>query len=152
MLLSTTRLTPASHVLCAQCADSTGFSRANSVERICPACRTPLPSHDDVVLADLNPSEEYRATVLAGLSPMAIMECASKALAFWSYQATQEIIYQDQLARSLTEKYTSLNQQMDQLINGANTQIKVLQDKIQGSCASAFCLGTTSIDQGCRFT
>ncbi|KAF1956115.1 hypothetical protein CC80DRAFT_445752 [Byssothecium circinans] len=123
-------VTSCCHVLCAQCADSTGFSQANSANRVCPACNTPLPSHDDVVVADLNPSEEYRATILAGLSPAAIMECASKGLAFWSYQATQEILYQDQLAKSLTEKYTSLNQQMDQLINDANAQIKILQDKI----------------------
>jgi hypothetical protein len=59
------------------------------------------------------------------------MDCASRGLAFWSYQATQEIVYQEHLAKSFTEKYSNLNQQMDQLINDANAQIKVLQDKIQ---------------------
>ncbi|KAF2739975.1 hypothetical protein EJ04DRAFT_483472 [Polyplosphaeria fusca] len=59
------------------------------------------------------------------------MECASRGLAFFSYQATQEILYQESLARSLTEKYGNLSQQMDQLIHDANAQIKVLQDKIQ---------------------
>lgn len=40
-------------------------------------------------------------------------------------------IYQEHLAKSLTDKYTNLNQQMDQLVHEANTQIKSLHDKIQ---------------------
>jgi xylose isomerase len=59
------------------------------------------------------------------------MECASRGLGFYSYQASQEIIYQEHLAKSLTEKYATLSQQMDQLIHDANAQIKTLQDKIQ---------------------
>ncbi|KAJ4355080.1 hypothetical protein N0V95_003243 [Ascochyta clinopodiicola] len=59
------------------------------------------------------------------------MECASRSLAFHSYQASQEIIYQEHLARGLTEKYNLLSQQMDQLIHDANSQIKVLQEKVQ---------------------
>jgi E3 ubiquitin-protein ligase CCNP1IP1 len=59
------------------------------------------------------------------------MECASRGLAFYSYQSSQEIIYQEHLAKSLTDKYTVLSQQMDQLIRDANAQIKALQDKIR---------------------
>lgn len=60
------------------------------------------------------------------------MECASRGLAFHSYQTSQEIIYQEHLAKGLTEKYNTLSQQMDQLIHDANSQIKALQDKMQG--------------------
>lgn len=88
------------------------------------------------MVAGLNPSEDYKTSVLSGLSPTIIMECASRGLAFYSYQASQEIIYQEHLAKSLTEKYSNLSQQMDQLINDANSQIKVLQDKLQGGSAS----------------
>lgn len=84
------------------------------------------------MVAGLNPSEDYKTSVLSGLSPTIIMECASRGLAFYSYQASQEIIYQEHLAKSLTEKYANLSQQMDQLINDANTQIKALQEKMQG--------------------
>lgn len=59
------------------------------------------------------------------------MECASRGLAFHSYQTSQEIIYQEHLAKSLTEKHNTLSQQMDQLIHDANSQIKTLQDKMQ---------------------
>lgn len=60
------------------------------------------------------------------------MECASRSLAFHSYQTSQEIIYQEHLAKGLTGKYDVLSQQMDQLIHDANSQIKLLQDKVQG--------------------
>ncbi|KAJ4341848.1 hypothetical protein N0V87_001513 [Didymella glomerata] len=59
------------------------------------------------------------------------MECASRSLAFHSYQTSQEIIYQEHLAKGLTDKYNVLSQHMDQLIHDANSQIKVLQDKVQ---------------------
>lgn len=62
------------------------------------------------------------------------MECASRSLAFHSYQTSQEIIYQEHLAKGLTDKYNVLSQQMDQLIHDANAQIKALQDKVQGKC------------------
>ncbi|KAI4946101.1 hypothetical protein J4E91_007544 [Alternaria rosae] len=59
------------------------------------------------------------------------MECASRGLAFHSYQTSQEIIYQEHLAKGLTGKYDTLSQQMDQLVHDANSQIKALQDKTQ---------------------
>jgi hypothetical protein len=90
-------------------------------------------------VADLKPSEDYKTSILSGLSPTIIMECASRALAFHSYQAAQEIIYQEHLAKGLTEKYNTLSHQMDQLIHDANSQIKVLQDKVQGQLVSNTC-------------
>ncbi|KAF2996597.1 hypothetical protein E8E13_000360 [Curvularia kusanoi] len=59
------------------------------------------------------------------------MECASRALQFHSYQTAQEVIYQEHLGKGLTDKYNALNQQMDQLIHDANSQMKVLHDKVQ---------------------
>ncbi|KAF2189743.1 hypothetical protein K469DRAFT_747758 [Zopfia rhizophila CBS 207.26] len=114
-----------------QCSDTSGLSGAHNANRQCPACGTRLTNPDDVVVAGLNPTEDYKTSVLSGLGPTIIMECASRGLAFYSYQASQEIIYQEHLAKSLTEKYTNLSQQMDQLIHDANSQIKVLQDKLQ---------------------
>lgn len=87
-------------------------------------------------MTGLNPSEDYKCSVLSGLSPTIIMECATRALAFHSYQTSQELIYQEHLAKGLTEKYNTLSQQMDQLIHEANTQIKALQDKIQSETSA----------------
>lgn len=121
-----------SHVFCTHCADSTGLSSSTSAQRTCSACSASLHNPDDVVIAGLNPSEDYKTSVLSGLSPTLIMECASRGLAFHSYQTSQEIVYQEHLAKGLTEKYNTLSQQMDQVIHDANSQIKVLEAKMQG--------------------
>ncbi|KAF2746491.1 hypothetical protein M011DRAFT_487263 [Sporormia fimetaria CBS 119925] len=124
-------VTTCSHVFCTRCADSTNLARPPDATRSCPACSSSLLNPDDVVVAGLNPSEDYKTSVLSGFSPSIIMECASRGLQFYSYQSSQEILYQEHLAKSLTDKYATLNQQMDQLIHNANTQIKALQDKLQ---------------------
>lgn len=43
------------------------------------------------MVTNLNPSEDYKTSVLSGLNPEAIMECAGRALSFWSYQMTQDL-------------------------------------------------------------
>ncbi|MCJ1318893.1 hypothetical protein MMC15_004225 [Xylographa vitiligo] len=58
------------------------------------------------------------------------MECAGRGLAFWSYQSTQEIIYQEYLAKSLTDKFGNVNAQMDKIIHDANAEIDSLTQKI----------------------
>jgi E3 ubiquitin-protein ligase CCNP1IP1 len=50
-----------------------------------------LPNPDDVVVTNLNPTDDYKTSVLSGLSPNIIMECAGRALGFWAYQTTQEM-------------------------------------------------------------
>ena len=133
-----------SHVFCTNCADTTGLSSSTNAHRTCPACSASLHNPDDVVVAGLNPSEDYKTSVLSGLSPTIIMECSSRGLAFHSYQTSQEIIYQEHLAKGLTEKYNTLSQQMDQLIHDANSQIKVLQDKTQSITTLILFVGSTT--------
>ncbi|QSZ34318.1 hypothetical protein DSL72_005909 [Monilinia vaccinii-corymbosi] len=91
-----------------------------------------LPNLDDVIVTTLNPSEDYKTSVLSGLNPSIIMECAGRALSFWAYQTTQEIVYQEYLAKSLTDKYSTLNSQMDKIIHDANSEISNLRNKILG--------------------
>jgi len=80
-----------SHVFCNECAQSTGLAQGPSTNRVCPACGTQLSNPDDVVETALNPGEDYKTSVLSGLSPSIIMDCASRGLAFYSYQASQEV-------------------------------------------------------------
>lgn len=88
--------------------------------------------------------------MLSGLSPTIIMECASRGLAFHSYQTSQEIIYQEHLAKGLTEKYNTLSQQMDQLIHDANSQIQALQDKLQSELSPSSHRKSAKIQQQCK--
>ena len=84
-------LIPASHIFCLRCADELGLTRAAADERSCPACNQHLPNTDDAVKTVLQPTEDYKTSVLSGLDPTTIMECAGRALAFWSYQTAQEM-------------------------------------------------------------
>ena len=84
-------VTTCSHIFCLQCADKTGLARSIQAQRQCPACKAPLPNPDDAVTTTLQPTEDYKTSVLSGLDPSTIMECAGRALAFWTYQSTQEM-------------------------------------------------------------
>lgn len=144
------------HIFCLPCADTLGLSRPTHGERRCPACQTVLVNPDDAASTVLNPSEDYKTSVLSGLDPNTIMECASRALVFWAYQTTQEMcvllgfpidfcvndltgdrFYQEYLGKSLTEKYSTLNTHMDRVIHNANTEISTLQAKLNGSSSLA---------------
>ncbi|KAF4253354.1 hypothetical protein KXW98_002082 [Aspergillus fumigatus] len=132
-----------------------GLSHPTHGERRCPACQTILVNPDDAASTVLNPSEDYKTSVLSGLDPNTIMECASRALVFWAYQATQEMcvlpifpidfcinfltgdrFYQEYLGKSLTEKYSTLNTHMDRVIHNANTEISALQAKLNSMQAT----------------
>ncbi|PLN83920.1 cyclin [Aspergillus taichungensis] len=123
-------VTTCSHIFCLQCAETLGLSRPDSGERRCPACQATLINPDDAVATILNPTEDYKTSVLSGLDPNTIMECAGRALLFWTYQSSQEIFYQEFLGKTLTEKYTGLNTQMDKVVHNANTEITTLQSKL----------------------
>ncbi|CAD6448664.1 3b4b70bb-6926-4e5f-8011-0c84d4c8c40c [Sclerotinia trifoliorum] len=125
-------VTTCSHVFCIECSNQSQLSTNTQDNRrsTCPACDMLLPNPDDVVVANLNPSEDYKTSVLSGLTPGVIVECAGRALSFWAYQTTQEIVYQEYLAKSLTDKYSTLNTQMDKIIHDANSEISSLRNKI----------------------
>lgn len=85
-------LTAQSHILCLPCAEKTGLSApTNDGVRQCPACGMRLMNQDDAVITQLDPSEDYKTSVLSGLTPTIIMECAGRGLSFYSYQVNQEM-------------------------------------------------------------
>ncbi|ORY59469.1 uncharacterized protein BCR38DRAFT_303365, partial [Pseudomassariella vexata] len=126
-------VTTCSHIFCTDCASRLGLtnpSGSHEHRNSCLACGSHLTNPDDAVVTNLNPSEDYKTSVLSGLSPNVIIECASRALSFWAYQTTQEIVYQEYLGKTLTEKYSNLSVHLDKVINEANSQISTLQNKI----------------------
>lgn len=80
-----------SHIFCLQCADVLGLARAVNGKRVCPACDTELVEPDDCAVAQLQPATDYKGSILCGLTPSDIMECATKGIAFFTYQTTQEM-------------------------------------------------------------
>lgn len=113
-----------SHIFCLDCAQKFNVAGPDDQSRsACPACGSHLANPDDAAITNLNPSEEYKSSVLSGLSPNIIMECAGRALSFWAYQATQDICYQQYLYKTLSEKYSSLTMRLDKTVNEANSEI-----------------------------
>lgn len=84
-------VTTCSHIFCIACSEALGLASANVSNRICPACEMQLSNPDDAVATQLNPTEDYKTSVLSGLSPSIILECAGRGLSFYSYQTTQEM-------------------------------------------------------------
>ncbi|RPB14602.1 hypothetical protein P167DRAFT_462131, partial [Morchella conica CCBAS932] len=124
-------VTTCSHIFCISCASSLQLTEPPlNDQRVCPACETTLSQPDDAVITALNPSDDYKTSVLSGLSPTIIMEVCSKGLGFWTYQVTQEVVYQEYLAKSLTERSNTLSGQLDKIIRDANSEIASLRDKI----------------------
>ncbi|KAI1089081.1 hypothetical protein F5B19DRAFT_495721 [Rostrohypoxylon terebratum] len=116
-------VTTCSHIFCLECAARLGLTGQGHEHRnSCPACASHLTSPDDAVISNLKPSEDYKTSVLSGLSPNIIIECANRALSFWAYQATQEVVYQEHLSKALTEKYSNLNVYLDKRKNDELTQ------------------------------
>jgi E3 ubiquitin-protein ligase CCNP1IP1 len=150
-----------SHVFCDQCTDALGLNAAAGNNRICPACQTSLDKPDDAAITLLQPTEDYKTSVLSGLNPSTIMECAARGLAFWSYQSTQEMyvgryrsgshaltsasIYQEYLAKTLTDKYSTLNVQMDKVINDANSELNILNQKLNSMSLITLCRSTADV-------
>ncbi|CAB5376428.1 unnamed protein product [Rhizophagus irregularis] len=114
------------YIFCVDCANNS-FSSA----LVCPACETSLTENDDIVFTDLNPSEDYKSSVLSGLRPDLVVEICSRALSFWTYQTTQEACFQEMLYKNLEEKYTQLEKQVQGVMRDAQSEITSLRAKLQ---------------------
>ncbi|KAF4496887.1 E3 ubiquitin- ligase CCNB1IP1 [Fusarium agapanthi] len=129
-------VTTCSHIFCMDCAQRLGVNGQEADRRnTCPACHSQLTNPDDAVITNLNPSEDYKTSVLSGLSPNVIMECAGRALSFWAYQTTQDIYYQQYLYKTLTEKYSGLSVRLEKTVNDANSEIEGLHHKLSSLAA-----------------
>lgn len=98
----------------------------------CPACGSPLPTPEDAVVINLKPTEEYKTTILSGLPPSMIMECAGRAMNFWVYQTIQDRHYQEHLFKSLSEQHKGLKTRLQQTEHNAQVESEDLKRKIHG--------------------
>ncbi|KAI6035468.1 hypothetical protein F5J12DRAFT_710283 [Pisolithus orientalis] len=87
-----------------------------NASRLCPACESSLTEPDDVVVCSLHPTDDYKTSVLSGLSPSIIMEICSRALSFWQYQIHQESSFQQAVSRNLNDRNAQLQKQLENVI------------------------------------
>ncbi|KAF9569371.1 hypothetical protein CPC08DRAFT_624027 [Agrocybe pediades] len=117
-----------SHIFCVDCANEL-FNAA----RLCPACDTTLTepysySFVDIVCS-LHPTNDYKTSVLSGLSPSTILEICSRAISFWQYQIHQENTFQQAVVRNLNDKNAQLQKQLDNVLREANSELSLLNNK-----------------------
>ncbi|KAM0516121.1 hypothetical protein ACHAPE_005744 [Trichoderma viride] len=109
-------VTTCSHIFCLDCVQKSGFvGQGDQRCTVCPVCEVQLPKEEDVALLSMNPTEEFKTCALSGLSPNVIMECAGRAISFWSYQVAHDLHYQRHLYKSLKEKHSTLWNKLDQV-------------------------------------
>jgi len=121
-LTNTAWVTSCSHTFC----DEDG-SREFNKSLVCPACDAKLNGKHDIVRHDLKPSEQYKSMILAGLKPETIMEIASRAISFWTYQAQQEKLYQEYSAKKTKESSDKLEAYYEQLVNKLQSEMKSIK-------------------------
>ncbi|KAF7329939.1 hypothetical protein MKEN_00257800 [Mycena kentingensis (nom. inval.)] len=114
-----------------------------NASRLCPACETALTEPDDVVVCSLHPSNDYKTSVLSGLSPSIILEICSRAISFWQYQSHQETFvpqsrlslltprssFQQAVVRNVNDKNAQLQKQLENVVREANGEINLLNNK-----------------------
>jgi len=115
-------VTSCSHTFC----DEDG-TREFSKSLVCPACDSNLSGKHDIVRHELQPSEQYKSMILAGLKPEVIMEIASRAIAFWTYQAQQEKLYHEYAAEKNKESRDKLENYFQQLVNKLQVEVKSIK-------------------------
>ncbi|KAI8885685.1 hypothetical protein K501DRAFT_179197 [Backusella circina FSU 941] len=116
-------------IFCLECA-SKAFNQAS----VCPECRSNLGGSEDIVITKLNPTEEYKSSVLAGLRPETIMDICSRAISFYEYQASQEINYRALLQKKneakfnmLYEEYKLATRELNYVLKGKSQNNKFLR-------------------------
>ncbi|KAF8803809.1 hypothetical protein BYT27DRAFT_6720183 [Phlegmacium glaucopus] len=117
-------VTTCSHIFCIECANEL-FSKS----RVCPACETNLTEPDDVVVCSLQPTNDYKTSVLSGLTPSTILDICSRAISFWQYQIHQENAFQQAVVRNVNDKNGQLQKQLDNVIREANGEMNLLNNK-----------------------
>ncbi|KAF9514161.1 hypothetical protein BS47DRAFT_1295397 [Hydnum rufescens UP504] len=141
LLVDKAVVTTCSHIFCVECANEI-FATPSL---ICAACETALDQPDDVVIVipvpffeftvkicSLHPTNDYKTSILSGLSPSIILEICSRAMSFWQYQIHQESSFQQAVLRNVNERNAQMQKQLENVVREANSELGLLNNKVAG--------------------
>ncbi|KAJ7490157.1 hypothetical protein B0H11DRAFT_1719450 [Mycena galericulata] len=97
-----------------------------NASRLCPACETSLSETDDVVFCSLHPSNDYKTSVISGLTPSIILEICSRAISFWQYQTHQENSFQQAVVRNVNDKNAQLQKQFENVVREGESSFDLM--------------------------
>ncbi|OWZ79798.1 E3 ubiquitin-protein ligase CCNP1IP1 [Cryptococcus neoformans Bt85] len=124
-------VTTCSHIFCISCA-TTLFASSLA----CPACNQSLQEPDDIVMTTLNPTNEYKASILAGLPPSTILEVTARAISFWTYQLSQESACQALVLKNAQDRQVCTEKQLNNAFEDlqiANKKIVSLENELDAN-------------------
>ncbi|KAK4055140.1 hypothetical protein OIV83_000420 [Microbotryomycetes sp. JL201] len=85
---------------------------------------------EDVVQTILNPPDSYKTSVLSGLSPPLILDIASRAMNFYTYQVQQEGAFQALILKNAQERVAVLEAQLSTITTEAKHKINLLEERV----------------------
>ncbi|GAA5846909.1 hypothetical protein JCM5353_006014 [Sporobolomyces roseus] len=118
-------VTSCSHIYCIDCATNI-FDNHN----VCPACDAVLYEAEELVRCNLRPSESWKSTILSGLPPNVILDIASRAFSFHSYQITQGKAYDEKIIGDLRERTAILEAELASTQHDAAAEIDPVQQDL----------------------
>ncbi|OZJ03414.1 hypothetical protein BZG36_03598 [Bifiguratus adelaidae] len=84
---------------------------------------------EDIIMMDLNPTEEYKSSALSGLRPEVILDICSRAVSFYSYQVAQEIAFQSLMCKNLEAKCAELDTSFQGFKTNTLVELNTWKDK-----------------------
>ncbi|XP_047484848.1 E3 ubiquitin-protein ligase CCNB1IP1-like isoform X2 [Penaeus chinensis] len=99
----------------------------------CPACGAKLTLQSDILRVELDPTEQFKSMILAGLQPEVIMEVCHRGLAFWTYQVNQERTYQQHVVKRLRERLQEIQSYYEQVVRGRDDQLAAVRRQLEGA-------------------
>ncbi|KAF9182147.1 hypothetical protein BGZ51_004896 [Haplosporangium sp. Z 767] len=63
------------------------------------------------------------SSILSGLRPEVIMEICTRAISFWTYQTSQEAKYQEMTRKSLEDKLSLVEKQLQRMTRDVNIEL-----------------------------
>ncbi|XP_063596787.1 E3 ubiquitin-protein ligase CCNB1IP1-like isoform X1 [Penaeus indicus] len=99
----------------------------------CPACGAKLTLQSDILRVELDPTEQFKSMILAGLQPEVIMEVCHRGLAFWTYQINQERTYQQHVVKRLRERLQEIQSYYEQVVRGRDDQLAAVRRQLEGA-------------------
>ncbi|KAG8232135.1 hypothetical protein J437_LFUL012144 [Ladona fulva] len=124
-------VTSCSHAFCED-DGAREFSR-DPENNTCPACSTPLAAKYDIVKTNLNPTEQFKSMVLAGLRPETILDIATRAISFWSYQVHQERLFQETAASKIRDRQHQIEEFYESNITQLKTEVAGLKRQLDNA-------------------
>ncbi|KAG9052597.1 hypothetical protein FS842_009615 [Serendipita sp. 407] len=83
------------------------------------------------MVASLQPTNDYKTSVLSGLSPGIILQICERAMSFWEYQSRQESAFQQAVLKSVNDKSAQCQKQLDSVIREANSELALRKNREQ---------------------